>query len=324
MSGNRPISTDLQNAIASRSVSLTALMKISPVAPGASPIGITKLDVDFTYDDGTDEVTYSAMTGMVPANMLATSSMTVGNSETKGLLLPQYSVPVVAEDIYAGVYDNAAYTVYIIDFEHPEYGHWIPPDGHGVVGRVTVDDRGQSFVMEMTDPTKWLKQSVVDNWSRTCRAIFGSQPLGTGGGVVEEEQPCGFDASTLWSGTQTVTSLGVESTRTFTASGLGAGEGFYVPGLLEWLTGDNAGRKEMVRSQSSGGVISLKFPMYYAVQAGDTFRIRPDCTRIKDGTNGCKDHWEVITAVEWKKHYRGEPFTPVADGDSLTTPGAST
>lgn len=324
MSGNRPISLDLQTAIASRSASLTVLLKITPTVPGSSVIGITKLDLDFTYDDGDGDLTYSAMTGMVPANMLATSSMTVGNSETKGLLLPQYSVPVEVEDINAGVYDNAAYTVYIIDFEHPEYGHWIPPSGHGVVGRVTVDERGQSFVMELTDLTKLLKQSVVDNWSRTCRAIFGSQPIVTGGGVVEEEQPCGFDADSLWSSTQTVTSVGVEDTRTFTASGLGAGAGFYLPGLIEWLTGDNAGRREMVEAQSGAGAISLKFPMYYAVQTGDTFRIRPDCTRIKDGTNGCKDHWEVITVVEWKKHYRGEPFTPVADGDSLTTPGAST
>ena len=323
MSGSRYVSASLQASIAARAASLTVLLKITPVTPGYSAIGVTKLDKDFTYDDGAGSMTYSAQIGVVPAAMQASSSMTVGNSEAKSLVGVGSSATLDAQDVRAGAYDNAEYTFMVIDFEHPEYGHWIPPNGHGVIGQQTIDERGLSVTFELTDLTKLLKQSVVENWSRQCRAIFGSQPIGTGGGVVEQKHPCGKDLSTLWTGTKTVTLPGAESDRTFTCSGLGAAADTYKPGMLEWLTGDNAGRSEMVESQDGSGVITLKFPMAYPIQTGDTFKIRPDCTRMPDGTNGCKAHFASVSALEWKLHYRGEWQTPVADGDSLSTPGAS-
>lgn len=323
MSGSRYISTDLQASIASRAASLTILLKIKPVLPIYDALGITKLDKDFTYDDGEGSMTYSALIGLTPANMQASSSMTVGNSEAKSLVAASSSGTLAAQDVRASAYDNAEYTFMVIDFEHPEYGHWIPPNGHGIVGQQTIDERGLSVTFELTDLTKLLKQSVVENWSRPCRAIYGSRPIGTGGGVVEQRFPCGKDVSATWSGTKNVTTPGAESTRTFTCSALGAVAGFYVPGLLTWLTGDNAGRTEMVEAQSAAGVVSLKFPMAYVIKAGDTFKIRADCTKVPDGTNGCKAHFAIVSAVEWKLHYRGEWQTPVADGDALTTPGAT-
>lgn len=323
MSGSRAISPQLNASIASRSASLTVLLKIEPKLAIYPAIGVTKLDKDFTYDDGAGSMTYSALIGVTPAAMQASSSMTVGNSEAKSLVAASSSGTLDAQDVRAGAYDNAEYTFMVIDFEHPEYGHWIPPNGHGVIGQQTIDERGLSVTFELTDLTKLLKQSVVENWSRLCRAIFGSQPIGTGGGVVEEKFYCGKDVSTLWTGTKTVSSEGAENTRTFTCSGLGATANTYKPGMLEWLTGDNAGRTEMVEAQDGSGVITLKFPMAFPIQAGDTFTIRADCTRWKDDPNGCKAHFASVSPVEWKLHYRGEPLIPVADGDSLTTPGAT-
>lgn len=323
MSGSRSISTDLQASIRSRAAGLTVLLKIVPVTPGYSPLGVTKLDVDFEYDDGSGALTYSAQRGLTPANMQASSSMTVGNSETKSLLGVSTAAAIEAADIRASAFDNAEYTFMVIDFDHPEYGHWIPPNGFGIVGQQTIDERGQQVTFELTDLTKLLKQSVVENWSRPCRAIYGSQPIGTGAGVIEQKYPCGKDVSALWSGTQTVSDVGLEDTRTFTAGALGAADNFYVPGLLEWLTGDNVGRTEMVEAQSAAGVVSLKFPMAFPIQDGDTFKIRPDCTKVPDGINGCKANFSSVSPVEWKLHYRGEWQTPVADGDAISTPGAT-
>lgn len=322
MSGSRYISTDLQNSIASRSASLTVLLKIVPVTPGFATVGMTKLDRDFVYNDGSGSMSYSALIGVSPAAMQAASSMTVGNSEAKSLVAASSSGTLDAQSVRAGAYDNAEYTFMVIDFEHPEYGHWIPPNGHGVIGQQTIDERGLQVTFELTDLTKLLKQSVVENWSRFCRAIYGSQPIGTGGGVIEQKFPCGKDVSSEWSAIKTVSMPGAEATRTFTCAGLsGVPAGNYVPGMLKWETGQNAGRTEMVEAQDGLGVVSLKFPMYYPIASGDTFRIRVDCTHVPDGPNGCKAHFASVSPVEWKVRYRGEWQTPVADGDSLSTPG---
>lgn len=319
MSGSRTVPSALLTHMQSRTTTLTVLVKIIPRESKYLAFGITKLDRDVVYDDGNGEITYSSSIGMVPAELRSQSSMEVGNSEFRHLI-PQFSVNVSEELIRAGVYDYAWYTVYVVNYEDLSMGHWIPPAGFGQVGRVTVDDRGLSFGMELTDLSKLLKQSIVENYSLTCRAIFGSQPVGTGGDVVEQRFPCGFDISPLWTSTQTVTSVGVESNRTFTASALGAAANFHVPGMVKWLTGKNAGRQEMVEAQSFGGVISLKFELPFPVEVGDTFVIRPDCTKWKDGDNGCKAHWGEI---EWRFHYRGEPLIKVGDADSLATPGAT-
>lgn len=321
MTGSRVIPAQLKTLIESRSASLTVLLKIVPVTPGAVTIAMTRWDQDYTYDDGEEELTYSAITGLTTANMQASSTMSVGNSEATSLVAASSSSELDAEDVRAGYYDNALYTFMVMAPEFPEYGHWIPPNGHGVVGRQTIDERGLSVTFELTDLTKLLKQAVVENWSRECRAIYGSQPIGTGGGVIEQKYPCGKDVSTLWTGTQTVTSVGAENTRTFTASGLGAAADAYNPGVLKWQTGDNAGRTFEVESQSGSGVITQRFPVPFPVQIGDTFIIRPDCTYNPEGAHGCKANFSDVSPVEWKLHYRGEWQTPVADGDALTTPG---
>ena len=320
MSGSRNISNDLQTSIATRSPSLCKLLKIVPTLPIYETLAMTSLDMDFVYNDGDGSLTYGSLMGVTPSAMQATSSMSVGNATSKALA-PVNTPTVDLEAIRAGAYDNAEYTIYVVDWEHPEYGHWIPPNGHGIVGQQTIDEKGLSVTFELTDLTKLLKESIVENWSRDCRAIYGSQPIGTGGGVIEQKFPCGKDVSAEWSGTKTVTEVGLEDKRTFRAAALGVANGFYMPGMLTWLTGDNAGRTEMVEQQDGTGVIQVKFPMYYPIKVGDTFKIRVDCTHRPDGPNGCKAHFASVSPVEWKVRYRGEWQTPVADGDSLSTPG---
>lgn len=322
MSGSRTVPAALLAHFLSNTTSLTVLIKVEPRYPEYAAFGITKLDRDVTYDDGTGSIAYSAAIGMVPAELRSQSSMEVGNSEFKHLL-PQFSVDVSEELIRAGVYDYASYTVYVVNYEDLSQGHWIPPAGFGQVGRLSVDDRGLSFAMELTDLAKLLKQSIVENYSLTCRAIFGSQPIGTGGGVVEQKYPCGKDLSTLWAGGKTVTSVGAESNRTFTASALGLSANACVPGMIKWLTGNNAGRQEMVEAQDASGNVSFKFELPFPIQVGDTFQIRADCTKWKDGANGCKAHWAVVSASEWTRHYRGEPLIKIGDADANATPGAT-
>lgn len=311
----RTISAELQAHLNGSATTTTLLLRIDPVTPGYPSIGATLLDRDVVYDDGDGEVTYKATIGMVPANIVSSASMEVGNTEIQHLL-PETDLPISEADISAGVYDFASYTLMLVNYEDLSMGHVIMPSGHGQLGQMR-QENGLSFWSELTALVKLLKQSIVEKDSLTCRAIFGSQPLGSGA-VIEQRFPCGKDVTALWL-PGAVTSVGLETNRAFTASALGAAADVYVPGMLKWITGANAGRTYEVESQTAGGLIGLTFETMFPIEAGDTFQIRPDCTKWKEGNNGCKFHF----GTEWVLHYRGEPLIPVADADQINAPGAS-
>jgi hypothetical protein len=56
------------------------------------------------------------------------------------------------------------------------------------------------------------------------------------------------------------------------------------------------------------------------IQVGDTYRIRRDCTKNKDGHNSCKG---TFWLTSWALHFRGEPAINPAAAAAATTPGAA-
>lgn len=311
-----PIPSALQAHLDSGATTMTLLMRVDPQDAAFSSFGCTLLDQDITYDDGESELVYRAPIGMIPAEMVSVADMGVNNSEVQHLI-PEGDLDIDEQALNAGAYDFAWFTLYWVNYEDLSMGHVVLD--HGQLGQVRVQN-GITFWTELTSLSKLLKTPIVEKDSITCRAIFGSQPIGTGGGVVEQRFPCGKDAESLFDGPHTVTEVGFESSRTFTASTISEPENTYVPGMLVWLTGANAGRTHEVEEQSAAGEISMTFETMFPVESGDTFRIRPDCTKWKDGPNGCKFHFGD---PEWKLHYRGEPHIPISDGDALNTPGAT-
>lgn len=316
----RVIPIALQEHMDSGATTVTQLVLIEPVTPGYAPFGFTLLDEDVVYDDGDGEITYLSAIGMIPAALETTLDMNVDNTEMQSLI-PEFDFPISERDIVAGVYDFAKMTVYLVNYESLSDGHVVL--GYGTTGQMRVKD-GLSFWTEYTALSKQLKQSIVEKDSLTCRAIFGSQPLGTGPDSngdypVTQRFPCGKDVEPLFTAPVAVTSVGFEFNRNFTASGLGAAENTYVPGMLVWLTGNNAGRTHEVEEQSAAGEIDMTFDTMFPVEVGDTFKIRPDCTKWVEEANGCKFHF----GSEWVLHYRGEPYIPVQDSDQINTPGAT-
>jgi uncharacterized phage protein (TIGR02218 family) len=310
----RTVPSALQTRLNQDATSKTTLLLIRPVTQGYDPIGITLLDTDVVYDDGDGPITYLAKIGMIPASLVSSLDMDVDNTEIQSLV-PEFDLPISETDISAGVYDYAECTIMMVDYLDLSAGHVVI--GFGNTGQMKVQD-GLSFWTEFTALSKLLKQTVVEKDSLACRAIFGSQPIGTGGGAVEQRFPCGKDVSTLWSTTKTVTAVGQETTISFAASALGAADSVYAPGVLVWLTGANANRTCEVESQGSDGVINLTFDTMFPITVGDTFKIRPDCTKTVENANGCRAHF----GSDWVLHYRGEPYIPVQDADSINMPGA--
>lgn len=308
----RVIPIALQAHMDTGATTMTYLMRIDPVSPGFASVGCTMLDRDVVYDDGDGELRYAATVGLTPSSLKSTASMAVDNGEMQHLL-PEGDMGLSEEVLNSGAYDYAKYRLYRVNYEDLTMGHILI--GRGELGQIRVED-GLTFWSEVTSLVKQLKVPIVQKGSKTCRATFGSQYHGTPGAEFTERFPCKKDLAPLWVD-GTVGSVGLETNRTFTAA-LGVAAGTYVPGMVRWLTGANAGRSYEIETQSAGGVVNLAFETMFPIQVGDTFKIRPDCTKWKDSPNGCKFHFGSV----WTDHYRGEPDIKPADNAGLMTPGA--
>jgi len=316
----RQIPVDLQTHLQGTMLTTCYLLKITPVDPSFPAYGITDLDRDVVYDDGTGELTYVAAIGMQPASVVASPGLDVDNTETPSLL-PEFDIPVSEADIRAGVYDYATFSLMLGNYDDTSQGHVLIHSG--TIGQVKTLDDGLSYVNELLGLQQKLKQSVCARDSIACRNTFGSQAKGTCGGAVEELQPCGFDINALWQA-GTVTAVGLEPGYSFTDSSLpfpgGAADGVYKLGMVHWTAGANAGRESEVEWNTAAGRVDLAFPTGFPIEIGDEFEIREGCNKIaRDDEHGCKRWW----GPQWTQHFNGEPDIPIGDAVRNATPGAT-
>lgn len=283
------------------------LLKI--IARDGSVLGLTSLDVDVWYDDGAGLVVYKAPIGFGDVALDKSANLEVDNTEAKVLLAD--AGPFTSQAIAAGVLDYGNYYVYRVNWdglvatEHEQVHS-------GTIGIIKNVD-GVSGVIELRGLPQTLKQNYIELYSLTCRAKFGSG----GGGTCVARGQCGFDAESLWQ-EHTVASVGEEIDRILTldsppsVSGPG-GDLPFVPGLLQWLTGDNAGLTSEIEGVD-GAEITLRFGTNYTIEAGDTCKLRPDCDKTWET---CRDLFEN------QLNFRGEPFIPVSDERSQSVPNLS-
>jgi uncharacterized phage protein (TIGR02218 family) len=316
---SRTIPISLQDHLDSGTTTLCGLIRIAPVRPGYGVVGITTLDRDVVYDDGDGPITYYAAVGYTASNYVGTADFTVDNAETTSLL-PEFDIPQLTEaDITSGAYDYADYKMMLVNYEDLTQGHILYSTG--TMGEAKVVD-GLSFLGELRSLFQRYRQSIVERDSLTCRATFGSQAADSSNAsnaTKIERFPCGVVVDSFWfSGA--VTQVGIESTVAFASTDVVVPSGSFVPGMVEWLTGANAGRQNEVSEHefdSEGSVFSLAFPTAFPIQDGDTFRVRPDCTKQWGGFNSCGTYNNRL-------NFRGEPFIPVGDAGSTSNPGSAT
>lgn len=300
---SRTVPIALQSHLNQRATTVCRLLRIDPLL-GAS-FGYCSTNRSLTYDDGVSELTYRTMSGFDLSAIVGTSDTAVDNSEAKVLLLA--GGPVTAAMIDSGALDGAEFTVYEVDYENLAAGHYVVQ--HGYIGRTKIM-RGAAFTMELRSLMDLLRQEPWEKWQRLCRVRqFGSQP-------GDERFPCRYDITGEWVPDVAVTSVGVESTRSFTASGLAQAADYFAPGMVLWKTGPNAGLSYEVESFGAGGVISLAFPTFYPISAADEFDIRRECSREWEGHNSCETFGN-------RPNYRGEPKVRPAEIASVLVEGAS-
>ncbi len=274
---------------------VTTLCQLMRVECGNGTLyGFTDLDQDVTYDDGNGPLLYEAAHGFMPSALSAQGGLSVDNADLAGLVA-YVETGITAQDVRAGKLDYAQVSIYQVNYADLTMGHeWM---GHGTLGEVTVQDG--LIKSEFRSLSQTLKQSVCDLYSLTCRAQYG-------------DDKCG--ATLDWIDA-TVTSVGSDPTSQFTASGLAQAADYFDPGVITWVTGNNAGKVIEVDTFGAGGVIQLLLQIYYPIQVGDTFQIRIDCPKTPAA---CKD----ARRDRWPLYFRGEPLIPVAD--AVQVPGANT
>ena len=306
------------------STTLTDLLLIGPLADNTYR-GLTTLDrnVEFAPSIALGSMTFYARTGMEMSALQSGNDLGVNNAEAQTLLpVATFEIEgITQQQIDSGELDGIRFVVLRVNYNDLTTGRSEVVAG-GTLGEVRQKNGGLT-IMELRSLIQLLKQlNIIQLTSLGCRARFGSQALDSAGDGVKEEFPCGFDTSTLWvSGT--VESVGTDTFRQFIDSTNLVDSGFdadyFAPGMVRFLTGDNAGQMiEVDAYDYTSGVVTLRFETVSPITAGDTFEIRQHCSKRWTGHNSCDTFW----AADKTLHFRGEPWIPVGQASRLTVPGA--
>tara|TARA_Y100001956_G_scaffold75661_1_gene83830 strand:+ start:69 stop:1730 length:1662 start_codon:yes stop_codon:yes gene_type:complete len=218
----------------------------------------------------------------------------IGDVALKGIISDD---SISEEDLFGGLFDDAFVEVWIYDWGQ---GRLTPKRiAAGWIGEVSHGEDGVDLSV-LTMGARLEQQSVTTPIQPGCRWIFGSTE-------------CGVDLESLKL-TGTVTS--VASRISFTAN-LSSGDGGlqWKNGTVLWTYGNNdelVSEVKEVTFQSGSDEVLLWTPVPLAIEAGDTFDLRPGCDKAFEG--GC-------TVYNNKVNFGGFPDVPGND-EMTKTPNA--
>ncbi len=294
----------LQAHYQAEAVTVTLLMRIRTKT--GQVYGFTDLDVAVWYDPATYDpgntgddwgmVEHKALNGGFSLSRLeGAANLTVDNAEMT--ILPG-DASITPQQMLAGFLDSADVRIYRVNFADLSMGHECIAVGK--LGQTKVSENYGA--LEFLSLVSQLKQPEAELQTIPCRHIFGGpncpKPYTWTEGVV--------------------TSVDADQPHRIFGTDLTPDDDFYVPGVVEWLTGNNAGL-QMDVEQNTSGTFAFMLPMGYRVEIGDTFRVRQDCTKIwADANKGCLYHW----GEERYRYFGGFPDIPVADAGTGGIPGA--
>lgn len=285
----------------------TTCLILRMLTKGEQLLSFTNLDTDITFDpadvdpyglaDDWGSAVARADNGFTPERLQATADLGVDNTDLQGWISAS---AITEQQIRAGLFDYAQVRAYRVNYMDLSQGWEMVMSG--TCGETTFSRNG--WRTEFRSLTQQLKQPIAQLYSTTCTAQFG-------------DARC--TKALTWVDGEVTAVDGLEPDRIFTDSAIAVADGWYNPGVVEWLTGDNAGAQMEVDNNASDEVtLSLNLP--YPIQVGDTYRIRQDCNkrdRVRNGVSGdCKDKHDNLV------NFRGQPDIPIADGGTLMVPGA--
>ena len=285
----KTMSLALQQHLAGGATTVCLLLRIQCVgAWEGTVLGFTNLDTALRYNDGDGPVAYSPDNGFTPKRFEHACDFGIDNSEGVGWVSDH---GLKREQILAGIFDYAKFTVYRVNYADLSQGHEVVL--HGTLGEIQCD--GMRWQVELRSLMQQAKQPIGQVYSLTCRARFG-------------DKRCGLPLTWI---DGRVTAVGPDPRRFFSASALTQAAGTFDIGIVRWQSGSNTGAEVEIDSFSAGGQVRLAYSLGFPVRVGDAFHIRQDCDKT---FARCKAYSNAI-------NFRGEHLTPVAER-ALHTPGA--
>jgi len=237
-----------------------------------------------------DGVTYEAAAGFSASEVQSALGLAVDNLTLAGALS---SATLNEDDLAAGLYDNAAFKLWRVNWAEVSQRVLMKSGTLGEVSR-----QGAAFSAELRGLAQALNQPVGRAFGRLCDADLGDARCTLALTAVIGAVVAAFDA------------------RRFTVSGLeDVAAGDVTGGRLRFTSGANAGlAMDIKRHGKSGDLVTLELwqAMPRPVTAGDGFTVTPGCDK---SFATCRDRFG--NAV----NFRGFPYMPGNDA-VLAAPAA--
>jgi uncharacterized phage protein (TIGR02218 family) len=245
--------------------------------------------VGFTSHD--QSLSVSGTTYIPGFSLSALSSSEALNVDNLELtILPDENLP--AEDLIAGLWTNAAFEVFEVNWKDTS-------DGVNVLKRGTTGEvrmTGGAYVVEFRGLSQALQQTQGIVTQKTCRARLG-------------DSRCTKDLAAF---THTGTLTGVSSRFVVTDSARAEAAGYFSEGVLTMTSGPAEGYRQKVKTFSSGA-FTLSLPLPFLPAVGNTYSVVAGCR--KRLAEDCAAKFDNVL------NFQGEPHLPGMD--ALSKPAAA-
>lgn len=273
----KTLSAELLAHYASDAPTLAVLWKVT--RRDGQVFGFTSHDRKIPFDG----VDYQPSSAFDASAVATTSDSAVDNLEAVGLL---NGAGITAVDIEAGLWDGAAVELREVNWKDLSMGANLIRTGE--IGQLR-RKRG-TYTAELRGLTQHLQNNIGYVLTPSCNASLGDARCGVS-----------LTALQVTAAVATVTEAG----RAFTCTGaLTGAAGRYTFGVIEWLTGANAGKRMevQVHTVTTGTpALALQVAMPYPIAPGDTFTATPGCDKSKAT---CKGTFSNLL------NFRGFSFVP--------------
>ena len=203
--------------------------------------------------------------GFTPSVVSQNNQMSVDNADGKMII---DNINILEDDLEKGIYNNAYYELFEIDWTLKTNGYYsynnIIKGINGTIGEVKRDKL--QFDTEFRSLSQYLSTTIIDVYKASCSATLG-------------DIKCGVSLSSF---TFNDTISAVIKSNQFIVSTSTNTDGFFNNGIVEFITGQNTGKKYTIKNwDSATKTITLQMPSNYSISIGDNIKLIAGCNKIK-------------------------------------------
>jgi uncharacterized phage protein (TIGR02218 family) len=246
-------------------------------------LGFTDFDRDLTFD----AITYKAASGFTASAIEGQLGLSVSNLEVQGALSAD---ALTEDDLHAGRYDDAAVTIYLVNWGDVSQRVILRAGNLGQVSRGKL-----AFSAELRGLAAKLDQPAGRVFQRSCAWDLG-------------DARCGVDLNGAGRTGVGAVSQVIDAFEFFASGLAGIAAGALARGRLGWTSGANAGLAVEIKAHSADGGtsrVALALPMGIGVAVGDAFTATVGCDRA---LSTCRDRFGNALNFGGFPHMPGTDF----------------